>query len=57
VNGSAYGFATELLYFFDQVIAVRGSEFSLPGIRYGLVPVTTDEGNMFAITFYSAYLA
>jgi enoyl-CoA hydratase/carnithine racemase len=40
VNGSAYGFATELLYFFDQVVAVRGSEFSLPGIRYGLVPVT-----------------
>ncbi len=40
VNGSAYGFATELLYFVDQVVAVRGSEFSLPGIRYGLVPVT-----------------
>ena len=40
VNGSAYGFATELLYFVDHVIAVRGSEFSLPGIRYGLVPVT-----------------
>ncbi|MGC9153168.1 MAG: enoyl-CoA hydratase/isomerase family protein [Vulcanisaeta sp.] len=40
VNGSAYGFATELLYFVDQVVAVKGSEFSLPGIRYGLVPVT-----------------
>ncbi|GAB6943490.1 enoyl-CoA hydratase/isomerase family protein [Vulcanisaeta sp. JCM 14467] len=40
VNGSAYGFATELLYFVDQVVAIRGSEFSLPGIRYGLVPVT-----------------
>ncbi|BDR92207.1 enoyl-CoA hydratase/isomerase family protein [Vulcanisaeta souniana] len=40
VNGSAYGFATELLYFVDHVVAVRGSEFSLPGIRYGLVPVT-----------------
>lgn len=40
VNGSAYGFAMELLYFVDQVIAVRGSQFSLPGIRYGLVPVT-----------------
>ncbi len=40
VNGSAYGFATELLYFVDQVVAVKGSEFSLPGIKYGLVPVT-----------------
>ncbi|ADN50144.1 enoyl-CoA hydratase/isomerase family protein [Vulcanisaeta distributa] len=40
VNGSAYGFATELLYFVDQVVAIKGSEFSLPGIRYGLVPVT-----------------
>lgn len=40
VNGPAYGFATELLYFVDQVVAVRDSQFSLPGIRYGLVPVT-----------------
>ncbi|WP_069807279.1 enoyl-CoA hydratase/isomerase family protein [Vulcanisaeta thermophila] len=40
VNGSAYGFAAEILYFMDQVVAVKGSEFSLPGIRYGLVPVT-----------------
>ena len=29
-NGSTYGFATEPLYFVDQVVAVRGSEFSLP---------------------------
>jgi enoyl-CoA hydratase/carnithine racemase len=39
-NGSAYGFGMEILYFVDQAIAVRDSEFSLPGIRYGLVPVT-----------------
>ncbi|MFB6470790.1 MAG: enoyl-CoA hydratase/isomerase family protein [Vulcanisaeta sp. AZ3] len=39
-NGSTYGFGMEVLYFVDQAIAVRGSEFSLPGIRYGLVPVT-----------------
>ncbi|GGP21628.1 enoyl-CoA hydratase [Thermocladium modestius] len=40
VNGSAYGFAVELLYFMDRVIAVDSAKFSLPGVKYGIVPVT-----------------
>ncbi len=40
VNDSAYGFSVELLYFMDRVIALRSVQFSLPGIKYGIVPVT-----------------
>lgn len=40
VNDSAYGFAVELLYFMDRVIAVDSAKFSLPGVKYGIVPVT-----------------
>ena len=40
VNDSAYGFSVELLYFMDRVISLRSIQFSLPGIKYGIVPVT-----------------
>ncbi|WP_243669223.1 enoyl-CoA hydratase/isomerase family protein [Vulcanisaeta sp. JCM 16161] len=38
VNGSAYGFATELLYFVDQVVAVKALNSPCPVLGTALCP-------------------